>query len=69
MLERPYDENDQINKIPEDILADYRMSVQRMDELGLKKKLADVYDVQTCFIHGDCHTKSIFVREGRIAVC
>ena len=68
MFERPFDENDSMVTIPEDLLAYYRTYVKKVEEMGLKKKLGDLFKTQTCFLHGDCHMKSIFVKEGRVVV-
>ena len=68
-LTRPFSEDDPINGIAKENLQAYREFVNEMKNRKLTEKIRDLYNMQTCFIHGDTHFKSIFVKDGKTAVC
>ena len=69
ILNRSFSEDDPINGIAKENLQAYRKFVNEIKNLKLIEKMSDSYNMQTCFIHGDCHFKSIFVKDGKTAVC
>ena len=66
---RTFEETDEGNKIPAEALETYRRYNQEIKAMKLPEKLKELFIVNDCFIHADCHWKSVFVKDGKAAVC
>ena len=68
LWEIPYNEQNEINKIPAQAVESYRKYVHELVSLGYVNKMAELYWEEKCFIHADCHWESIFVKDGKAKV-
>ena len=66
---RIFEETDPWNKIPAEALETYRKYNQEIRAMKLPEKLTELFNAKDCFIHSDCHWKSVFVKDGKAAVC
>ena len=67
-FDRRFNEADPLNVIPASALESYRTHVREIRAAGIDKKLNDLFNMEMCLVHGDCHYKAIFTKDGRVSV-